>query len=62
MISRNGVVIFEKHNINANNQNDGWNGLINGLKALADVYLYYIEAIENDNKLKVYKGNVSLLR
>jgi len=62
VISRNGVVIFEKHNINANNQNDGWNGLINGLKALADVYLYYIEAIENDNKLKVYKGNVSLLR
>ncbi len=43
------------------NQNIGWDGMINGQKAIEGVYFWYL-TVSVDNEIRSYKGDVSLFR
>lgn len=62
VFNRWGQVVFEKKNFAVNNPSLGWDGLFKGQKASADVYIYMIEILCENNVVIPVKGNVTLLR
>ena len=62
IFNRWGKVVFERSNFYANDPASGWNGLIKGKKASADVYVFTIEVICDNNDLVSQAGNITLLR
>ena len=48
--------------VNSPNSNLGWNGLINGEKALSGVYVYYIEVVSDDGEITKFSGDITLIR
>lgn len=62
IFNRWGQVVFDKRNFAANDPTAGWTGTFKGQKASADVYIYIMEILcDNDTVIPV-KGNVTLLR
>jgi gliding motility-associated-like protein len=62
IFNRWGQVIFERKNFPVNDAAQGWNGMFNGQKASADVYVFLIEILCDNNTVIPIKGNVTLLR
>ncbi|RYY41208.1 MAG: PKD domain-containing protein [Chitinophagaceae bacterium] len=60
--NRWGEVVFERTNIKANNAIDGWDGMLRGKKAAADVYIYTAEIICTNNSVIPVKGDLTLLQ
>ncbi len=62
IFNRWGQVVYQKSNISANDPNFGWDGMLNGVKAPTDVYVYILEVICANNTVFPLKGNVTLVR
>lgn len=62
IFNRWGGVVFQKNNFTINDHSAGWNGLYNNQPAPADVYVYQLEVICQNNQILFYKGNLSLVR
>jgi gliding motility-associated-like protein len=62
VFDRLGEVVFERKDFAPNDPSAGWTGLFKGKKASADVYVYMIEILCDNNTVIPVKGNVTLLR
>jgi gliding motility-associated-like protein len=62
IFDRLGEVVFERKDFAPNDPAAGWTGLFKGKKASADVYVYMIEILCDNNTVIPVKGNVTLLR
>jgi len=62
VFNRWGEVVFEKKDFLPNDPSAGWTGAFKGRKASADVYIYMMEIICDNNTVIPVKGNVTLLR
>jgi len=62
VFDRWGEVVFEKKDFLPNDPSAGWTGSFKGKKAAADVYIYMMEIICDNNTVLPVKGNVTLLR
>ncbi|MEP6513364.1 MAG: PKD domain-containing protein, partial [Parafilimonas sp.] len=62
IFNRWGQLVFEKLGTSANNAADGWNGMFNNLQATADVYIYMMEIVCQNNAVIPIKGNITLIR
>jgi gliding motility-associated-like protein len=62
VFNRWGQIVFDRRNFAINDPTLGWNGMFNGQKASADVYVYIIEVLCENNTVIPIKGNVTLLR
>ncbi len=62
IFNRWGQVVFHRSRISANDEKNGWNGMVDGVKMPTDVYVYLLEVICANNTIFPIKGNVTLLR
>ena len=62
IFNRWGQEVFVADNFAPNDASKGWNGTFKGQTAPADVYVYMIDIICENNAIITTKGNVSLLR
>lgn len=62
IFNRWGEVVFTKKDFPANEAAYGWNGTYNGKQLTADVYVYTMEVLCNNNEILTFKGDVTLLR
>lgn len=62
IFNRWGQVVFEKRDFNPNDPAAGWDGTFKGQKASADVYVYQMEIVCDNNAVIPVKGNITLLR
>jgi gliding motility-associated-like protein len=62
VFNRWGQIVFERKNLTVNDPSQGWNGMYNGQKASADVYVYMMEILCDNGFVIPVKGNVTLLR
>ncbi|OQP47250.1 hypothetical protein A4H97_07020 [Niastella yeongjuensis] len=64
IFNRWGEMVFEKMNFQANDRtpSGGWDGFYKGKPASADVYVYIIEFVCENNAIVPVKGNVALVR
>ncbi|MDP4282827.1 MAG: PKD domain-containing protein [Bacteroidota bacterium] len=61
VFNRWGEVVFEKSNFNANDASYGWDGTYKGRKLSADVFVYTLEVVCDNNTSLVFKGNIALI-
>jgi gliding motility-associated-like protein len=57
-----GEQVFARTDIQANNPNDGWNGLFNGKEVQTGVYTYVIEVEYLDKETETFTGTVTLVK
>lgn len=62
IFDRWGEIVFEKKDFPPNDPSSGWTGYFKGQKASADVYIYMMEIICDNNTVIPVKGNITLLR
>lgn len=62
VFNRWGEIVFDRKDFAVNDPSQGWNGTFKGQKASADVYVYMIEILCDNNAVVPVKGNVTLLR
>ncbi len=62
VFDRWGQKMFIQTNVPANDPQYGWNGLVNGRKAEAATYVYYVVAQFSNGNVQTYKGTVILIR
>lgn len=62
IFNRWGQIVFDKKDFAANDPAAGWTGIFKGQKASADVYIYIMEILCDNNTVIPVKGNVTLLR
>ena len=62
IFNRWGEQVYEKHSFNANDPTAGWDGTYKGAKLPADVFVYMIDVICDNNSVLPYKGNVALIQ
>lgn len=62
VFNRWGEAVFEKSSFNSNDAAAGWDGKYKGNKLNADVYVYILELICDNNSILSFKGNVTLVR
>jgi hypothetical protein len=55
-------VVYERKDFAPNDPSVGWTGTFQGQKASADVYIYMMEILCDNNTVIPVKGNVTLLR
>ena len=60
--SRWGSLIFEAQDIDLNQPKLGWDGTFEGKICNPGVYVFYAEVSFVDNKTKIFKGDINLLR
>jgi gliding motility-associated-like protein len=60
--NRWGQLVFERHNIQLNDEHSGWDGIFGGAKPIPDTYIYALDAICDDGQLMNWKGDVTLIR
>jgi gliding motility-associated-like protein len=61
VFNRWGEIVFEKSNFNANDASSGWDGTYKGRKLSADVFVYTLEVVCENNTNLVFKGNIALI-
>ena len=61
VFNRWGEVVYEKGEFAPNDASSGWDGTYKGRKLNADVFIYMIEILCDNNTVLVYKGNVALI-
>jgi gliding motility-associated-like protein len=57
-----GGLVFEIENVDSNNELFGWRGTIKGQDAPSTTYVYVFEIEFLDGTVKLYKGNINLIR
>ncbi|MEP7143026.1 MAG: PKD domain-containing protein [Ferruginibacter sp.] len=62
IFNRWGEVVFERSGFNPNDAASGWDGTYKGVKLSADVFVYMIDIICDNNSVLTYKGNVALIQ
>ena len=62
IFNRWGEAVFEKSSFNSNDASAGWDGKYKGAKLNADVYVYILELICDNNSMLSFRGNVTLVR
>jgi gliding motility-associated-like protein len=62
IFNRWGGIVFQRQNFSVNDAAAGWNGMYNNQLAPADVYVYELEVICENNQVINHKGNITLLR
>jgi gliding motility-associated-like protein len=62
IFSRWGEQVFERTGFDANNPTYGWDGTVKGKTLSADVYVYVMEVICDNNSIITYNGNVALIK
>ena len=62
LYNRWGVMVFSKENFLANNEKNGWDGTMNNAELSPDVYIYVIELALGDGTIKLFSGDVTLIR
>ena len=62
IFNRWGQKVFEKKNVALNDQNNGWDGKLNGKKAESGAYTYLIEVVCDNNQSLKYSGNINLIQ
>ncbi len=62
IFNRWGELIFERVNFNIDDIAYGWDGKHAGQPLVPDVYIYYVQAVCDNNESLLLKGNVTLLR
>jgi gliding motility-associated-like protein len=60
--NRWGQIVYEAHDINANNPGEGWNGTFNGAILEPDVFVYIIDVLCETGEPYSFKGDVTLMR
>ena len=60
--NRSGQLVYSAREFNANDAGKGWDGKSGGKEAPADVYVYMIEIVCENNAVITSQGNISLLR
>jgi gliding motility-associated-like protein len=62
IFNRWGQVVFDKSNFKANDAAAGWDGTFKGQPLPADVFVYMLQVICDNNSTLTFKGNITLLR
>lgn len=62
IFDRWGNVLFEKRNLLANSENEGWDGTFSGKELNPGVYLYRIELLDIRDEMVIMSGDVTLIR
>jgi gliding motility-associated-like protein len=62
VFNRWGEVVFDKSNFNANDAATGWDGTYKGKQLAADVFIYMLQVVCDNNSTLTFKGNIALLR
>lgn len=62
IFNRWGEVVFDKSNFKANDAAAGWDGTFKGQPLPADVFVYMLQVICDNNSTLTFKGNITLLR
>lgn len=62
ILDRWGGNVFEASNLAPNEENQGWDGKIRGQLGMPSVYVYVIEVEFIDGDIKMFKGDVTLIR
>lgn len=57
-----GTLVFQKDNILAGNESDGWDGTFNGEELNQGVYAYMLELTFANGITTAYKGNITLIK
>ena len=60
--SRWGELVWEKENMELNNELDGWNGIFKGDPLNSAVFVYYAEIEFIDGEVELFKGDVTLAK
>ncbi len=60
--NRAGNLLFENYNFPPNDELMGWNGIFRGKQMFADVYVFLTEVEFINGDVKVFQGDVTLLR
>ncbi|MCY7421446.1 MAG: PKD domain-containing protein [Chitinophagaceae bacterium] len=62
IFNRWGLVVFQKTNININDQQAGWDGRYNSATLSPDVFVYKVDVVCENNQVFSLQGNVTLIR
>jgi gliding motility-associated-like protein len=62
IFSRWGELVFERKNFPPNSTEYSWDGKIRGTPGPAEVYVYTVEVVCDNQQTYMYKGNVTLLK
>jgi gliding motility-associated-like protein len=62
IFNRWGETVFEKRSFNANDPAAGWDGTYKGARLTADVFVYTLDLICENNAVMSLKGNISLVQ
>ena len=62
IFSRGGELIFSKQNLPLNNPSSGWDGTFNNKSLPSDVYVYVMEIEFGDGEVKLFSGDLTLVR
>jgi gliding motility-associated-like protein len=62
VVDRWGEICFQRENLPANNDLEGWDGTFRGKKAPLGVYGWYAKVLFTDGEELILKGDVSIVR
>jgi gliding motility-associated-like protein len=62
IFNRWGQLVFDRMNFAVNDASAGWNGIYNGAKPVADVYVYQLEIWCDNSTVVKFDGNVALIQ
>lgn len=62
VFNRWGEIVFERNNIQLNDETNGWDGKVKGKEVSTDVFVYYIDGVCDNGSPLIWKGDVTLMR
>ncbi len=62
IFDRWGNLVFENKNLNVNNPDQGWNGSYGSSDVVPGVYFFVSQVTFNNNEVKIYKGDITVIR
>lgn len=62
IFNRWGEVVFERSNIQLNDELNGWDGKVKGKEVNTDVFVYFMEGVCDSGEPLIWKGDVTLMR
>ncbi len=62
VFNRQGALVYEALDFQANDQSNGWNGNFKNQAAQSGVYIWVVEAAFQDGSTEVYRGQTTLVR
>jgi gliding motility-associated-like protein len=60
--NRWGEIVFEKNNIEINDQVNGWDGTFKGAQLKPDTFVYLVEGVCESDAVLTWKGDINLIR